>query len=153
MHGVLAPRAHGDRSRPGAWSVARCDRQALQPELQQSEAPPRQSSATQLRARLLAGPDLATDLDALKQTESQSLLAHLVALRHRLFSALDSAEEADDRFYLTRVVGQLHQNLELTGKLLGDLGVGHTIVNVDPKCEFALYRRPPIASSAIRQRL
>lgn len=30
---------------------------------------------------------------------------------------------------LSRVAGQLHHNLELTGKLLGDLGVGSTTIN------------------------
>ena len=33
----------------------------------------------QLRAKLIAGPDLDIDLDRLKETESQSLLANLVA--------------------------------------------------------------------------
>jgi hypothetical protein len=47
----------------------------------------------QLRARLIAGPDLDIDLDRLRETESQSLLANLVSIRHRLFSALDTAEE------------------------------------------------------------
>jgi hypothetical protein len=38
----------------------------------------------QLKARLLAGPDLAgIDLDKLRETESQSLLSHLIAIRHR----------------------------------------------------------------------
>jgi hypothetical protein len=85
----------------------------------------------QLRAALLAGPDLeGVDLDKLKETESQSLLANLVSLRHRLFAALDTAEEFNDAGMLTRVSSQLHTNLELTGKLLGDLGVGVTNVNV-----------------------
>jgi len=86
----------------------------------------------QLRAKLIAGPDLeGVDLDKLKESESQSLLANLVALRHRLFAALDCAEEYQDAGMLTRVSSQLHANLELTGKLLGDLGVGSTTnVNV-----------------------
>jgi transposase-like protein len=85
----------------------------------------------QLRAKLLAGPDLEVDLDRLRETESQSLLANLVALRRRLFAALDVAEEHGDGFMLTRVSGQLHTNLEVTGKLLGDLNVGHShITNV-----------------------
>jgi hypothetical protein len=84
-----------------------------------------------VRAKLLLGPDLEIDLDKLKETESQSLLANLVALRHRLFAALDTAEEYQDAGMLTRVASQLHTNLELTGKLLGDLGVGSTTnVNV-----------------------
>lgn len=82
----------------------------------------------QLRAQLIAGPDLPIDLDRLRETESQSLLANLVALRQRLFSSLDVAEEAGDGNMLSRLAGQLHSNLELTGKLLGDLGVGSTNV-------------------------
>ena len=39
------------------------------------------------------------------------------------------AEECGDSNMVCRVTGQLHQNLELTGKLLGDLGVGSTTVN------------------------
>jgi hypothetical protein len=51
----------------------------------------------QLRASLLAGPDLeGIDLDTLKESESQSLLAHLISLRHRLFASLDVAEEFGD---------------------------------------------------------
>jgi hypothetical protein len=82
----------------------------------------------QLRASLIAGPDLDIDLDKLRETESQSLLSHLINLRGRLFSALDISEEFRDGNMLARVAGQLHNNLELTGKLLGDLSSGHTSV-------------------------
>ncbi len=82
----------------------------------------------QLRASLIAGPDLDVDLDKLRETESQSLLVHLVALRGRLFSILDVAEEAGDGTMLARVAGQLHNNLEITGKLIGSLSSGHTSV-------------------------
>jgi hypothetical protein len=83
----------------------------------------------QLRASLIAGPDLDIDLDKLRETESQSLLANLVALRGRLFSILDVAEEHGDGTMLARLAGQLHNNLELTGKLLGDLHHGSTTIN------------------------
>ena len=83
----------------------------------------------QLRAQLIAGPDVDIDLDRLRETESQSLLANLVALRHRLFAALDVAEEAADGNMLSRIAGQLHRNFELIGKLLGDLGIGQTTIN------------------------
>jgi hypothetical protein len=85
----------------------------------------------QLRAKLLAGaPDLGSmDLDALRETEGQSLLAHLVAIRGRLFGSLDFAEEHGDIHAVPRITSQLHQNLELTGKLVGSLGIGHTTVN------------------------
>jgi transposase-like protein len=83
----------------------------------------------QLRAKLVAGPDIEIDLDKLRDSESQSLLANLVAIRHRLFASLDIAEEYGDSNMICRVTGQLHQNLELTGKLLGDLGIGHSVTN------------------------
>ena len=83
----------------------------------------------QLKAKLIAGPLLAgVDLDKLRDTESQSLLMHLVAIRNRLFASLDVAEEVGDGRMLSRVTGQLHHNLEITGKLLGDLVTGGTTI-------------------------
>jgi hypothetical protein len=82
----------------------------------------------QLRASLIAGPDLDIDLDKLRETESQSLLVNLVALRGRLFQILDVAEEGGDGNMLSRIAGQLHNNLEITGKLIGSLSSGHTSV-------------------------
>lgn len=85
----------------------------------------------QLRAKLIAGPSLeGVDLDALRETESQSLLAHLIALRNRLFASLDVAEEYRDGAMVTRTTAQLHTNLELTAKLLGDLSTGNTTTNI-----------------------
>jgi hypothetical protein len=83
----------------------------------------------QQRAALLAGPDLSIDLDKLRETESQSLLANLIAIRRRLFASLDIAEEHGDGNMISRVAGQLHRNLELTGELVGDLGTGTTTIN------------------------
>jgi hypothetical protein len=83
----------------------------------------------QLRAKLIAGPDLDIDLDRLRETESQSLLANLVAIRRRLFAGLDVAEEVGDGTMISRVAGQLHTNLELTGKLIGDLGARSMTIN------------------------
>ncbi len=80
-----------------------------------------------LRAKLIAGPDLAIDLPRLRETESQSLLVHLISLRHRLFGSLDLAEENGDGQMLAQLTSQIHRNLEITGKLLGDLAVGSTI--------------------------
>lgn len=85
----------------------------------------------QLRATLLAGPDIeGVDLDRLRETESQSLLMNLVSLRNRLFASLDVAEEAGDANMLARVASQLHKNMEIVGKLLGDLSAGHTTTNI-----------------------
>jgi transposase-like protein len=84
----------------------------------------------QLRAKLLQGPDTEIDLDKLRETESQSLLANLVALRRRLFASFDYAEEMGDTHLLTRVSSQIHTNLEITGKLIGDLGVAGSTTNI-----------------------
>jgi hypothetical protein len=89
----------------------------------------REHMPPQLRAKLIAGPDLDIDLGRLRETESQSLLMHLVGLRNRLFASLDVAEECGDSAMVARVAHQLHENLTITGKLLGDLGVGSTTVN------------------------
>src|SRR5262245_7139262 len=109
----VSHRALAQRYGVGADAIGRHSRNHLPP---------------QLRAKLLAGPDLDIDLDKLKESESQSLLANLVALRHRLFATLDTAEEAGDGNMISRIAGQLHHNLEVTGKLLGDLGVGSTTI-------------------------
>ena len=82
----------------------------------------------QLRAKLLAGPDTDIDLDKLMAAESQSWRASLIALRHRLFASLDTAEECGDGTMIARVAGQLHRNLELSGQYLGDLTKGSTSV-------------------------
>jgi hypothetical protein len=79
-----------------------------------------------VKARLLAGPDTELDLENLKETEAQSLLAHVVALRHRIFGHLDLAEEVGDAYSAQRAVAQLPTNLELMARLLGELGVGST---------------------------
>lgn len=60
--------------------------------------------------------------------QPHSLLGHLVALRGRLFASLDTAEECGDGQMLARLAGQLHHNLEITGKLLGDLTAGGTSI-------------------------
>lgn len=109
----VSARALAKRYKVGLFSIYRHSNNHLPP---------------QLRAQLIAGPDLDIDLDRLRETESQSLLAHLVGLRNRLFANLDVAEEAGDGNMLSRLAGQLHTNLEITGKLLGDLGSGHTSV-------------------------
>jgi hypothetical protein len=84
----------------------------------------------QLRAKLIAGPSVdGVDLDRLRDTESQSLLMNLIALRNRLLAGLDAAEEAGDSGMVARVANQLHRNLEITGELLGDLSTGSTTIN------------------------
>jgi hypothetical protein len=78
----------------------------------------------ELKAKLLAGPTIegTASLEKLKNIEGESLLLHLINLRHRLFAALDTAEYVGDGGMLSKVSGQLHHNFEITGRLLGDLG-------------------------------
>jgi hypothetical protein len=59
----------------------------------------------QLRAKLIAKPDLDVDLDRLRETESQSLLLHLVNVRGRLFHSLDVAEEVSDGAMISKLAG------------------------------------------------
>jgi hypothetical protein len=111
----VAVRAPAKRFKLGADALYRHARNHLPP---------------QLRAKLVAGPDLAAvDLDRLRTDESASLLGNLVALRHRLLAGLDAAEEAGDANMVARVANQLHRNFECVGKLIGDLHVGHTTIN------------------------
>jgi hypothetical protein len=89
------------------------------------------------KAALIAGPDMqGLSVEQLREREGQSLLAHLIALRNRLFSALDLGERFGDVNMVTRASAQLHENLALTGRLVGQLATGNTTnitnVLVDP---------------------
>lgn len=73
---------------------------------------------------LLKQPIQDVDLEKLRITESEGLLQNLVVQRARLWALADKADELCDINAATRVHGQLRGNLELTGKLLGDLQTG-----------------------------
>ncbi|MFZ5781750.1 MAG: hypothetical protein ACOY4R_16285 [Pseudomonadota bacterium] len=84
----------------------------------------------QLRAKLIAGPSVeGIDLDKLREGESQSLLMNIIGLRLRLLGALAVAEEAGDGSMISKLSGQIHQNLELSAKVNGVLGAGSTTIN------------------------
>jgi hypothetical protein len=79
-----------------------------------------------LRAKLIGVPELDIDLDKLRETEGQSLLSHLIAIRNRLFAGMDQVAEP----LVPRFAAALHQNLEMIGKLVGSLGTGgNTTIN------------------------
>ncbi len=84
-----------------------------------------------LKARLFLRPkETDIDLEQLRITESEGLLQNLVAQRGRLYALADKAGELGDISGETKVHGQLSRNLELTGKLLGDLNTGtHNVTN------------------------
>ncbi len=89
----------------------------------------------QLLASLAAaGAPTVIDLEALRHSESEGLLQHLVALRGRLYLLLDQAEKTgvdyDDVRSALGIHGKINDNLQLTAKLLGELQVGNqTTVN------------------------
>jgi hypothetical protein len=70
----------------------------------------------------LAGHALAPgeDLDKIRVSESESLLANLAAQRARLLCAQDMALEAEQLGLVAQISSGIHRNLELVGKYLGE---------------------------------
>lgn len=62
-----------------------------------------------------------TDLEHLRQQESENLLTNSVAFRARLFRQLDAAEESGDLRAAAAIDGRILSSLEFVGKLLGEL--------------------------------
>ena len=86
----------------------------------------------QLIAQLMTrGRMTEIDLEKLRVAESEGLLHHLVAVRGRLYKAMDESESRGDYPSMARVTGTLLKNLELTAKLLGDLNNGAANVTVN----------------------
>jgi hypothetical protein len=76
----------------------------------------------QLKAALLAaGKPTDIDLDALRKSESEGLLQHIVAQRGKLYHLLDEAEGLGDLRAAAQVHGRIIENLQLGAKLLGEL--------------------------------
>ena len=78
-----------------------------------------------LVASLKAGAHVMMDereLDALRISESKSLLGHLVAQRGRLTDLVTRALKATDYRAATAAENAIGSNLERTGKLLGEFG-------------------------------
>jgi hypothetical protein len=85
----------------------------------------------QLKAAMLAQalrPDV--DLDQLRTSESEGLLAGLSAQRARLLLWQDWAASAEQFTIATAISAQIHRNLELVGKYLGEFAQHHVVSNV-----------------------
>lgn len=83
----------------------------------------------QLTAQLMTRGRLTElDLEHLRSTESEGLLHQLVAMRGRLYKAMDSTHDLGNHMESARIGGILLKNLELTAKLLGDLNAGSSSV-------------------------
>src|SRR5262245_11182226 len=93
-------------------------------------------NAVQRAALMVAVRPADIDLDALKVSEGQSLLASLLAQRARLQQTIELAMEAGAPHVAVAAEGRITTNLELVSKLLGQLvhvhDVRHTSVLVSP---------------------
>lgn len=85
----------------------------------------------QLQAALLAtGRPSTIDLEALRKSESEGALQHLVAQRARLYVLADAAEDVGDIRAAAAVHARLHANFELTCKLVGEISAhAHHVTN------------------------
>jgi hypothetical protein len=85
----------------------------------------------QLKAAMLAQslrPEM--DLERLRTSEGEGLLANLSAQRAKLLLWQDAMQEAGQFQICTHISAQIHRNLEIVGKLLGELSVHHVVSNV-----------------------
>jgi hypothetical protein len=85
----------------------------------------------QLKAAMLAQalrPEV--DLDKLRTTESEGLLATLAAQRARLLLWQDNAAAAEQFSVAAQLAAQIHNNLALVGRYLGELSTHHTVTSV-----------------------
>jgi hypothetical protein len=81
----------------------------------------------QLRAKRYVGLLNATsDLETLRIEESDGLLKNLALQRARLLLAQDTAMEIEDLKSVSFLSGQIHKNLELVGRYLGEFAK-HTV--------------------------
>lgn len=65
-----------------------------------------------------------TDLENLRQVESEGVLQHLVAVRGRLYGLMDAATLQEDYRAAASIGNILGKNLETTARLLGDIRTG-----------------------------
>jgi hypothetical protein len=85
----------------------------------------------QLRAAMLAQslrPEV--DLEKLRVTESEGLLVNLAAQRAKLLLWQDAAASAEQYQVASAISAQLHRNLELVGKYLGEFASHHVTTSV-----------------------
>jgi hypothetical protein len=73
------------------------------------------------KARLLVGPVQAHALAARISEENSNVLDNLRVIRAGLFEQYDSALQAADRNSTALLAGKLHQNLQITARITGEL--------------------------------
>lgn len=81
--------------------------------------------SAELHGQLMTrGRMTATDLEQLREVESEGVLQHLVAVRGRLYGLMDVAELQGDYRAAATIGERIVKTLEVTAKLLGDLRTG-----------------------------
>jgi hypothetical protein len=87
-----------------------------------------QAVARRLKAKALRLAS-AEDLEELRADEAQNLLLRVAHTRARINKVLDAAEKEGDYRAVIAAFKPLHDNYALTGKLVGELAQGQTVIN------------------------
>ena len=106
---------------------------------------------SQHRARLIMGPVQMHALSAQIAEENTSVLENLRIIRAGLFRQFDAALEAGDRTVGALLAGKLHQNLQITAKITGELASSPLIqVNNTQNNNTAMLDTPAFAAFQAR---
>ena len=105
----------------------------------------------QHRARLIMGPVQMHALAAQIAEENTSVLENLRIIRAGLFQQYDAALEAGDRTVGALLAGKLHQNLQITARITGELASSPLIqVNNTQNNNVAMLETPAFAAFQAR---
>lgn len=103
------------------------------------------------RARLIMGPVQIQALSAQIAEENTSVLENLRIIRAGLYKQYDAALEAGDRTVGALLAGKLHQNLQITAKITGELASSPLIqVNNTQNNNVAMVESPAFAAFQAR---
>ena len=105
----------------------------------------------QTRARLLMGPVQMHALAAQIAEENTSVLENLRIVRAGLYQQYDAALEAGDRTVGALLAGKLHQNLQITARITGELASSPLIsINNTQNNNVAMVESPTFAAFQAR---
>jgi hypothetical protein len=103
------------------------------------------------RARLIMGPVQVHALAAQVAEENTSVLDNLRIIRAGLYKQYDAALEAGDRTVGALLAGKLHQNLQITARITGELASSPLIsINNTQNNNVAMVESPAFAAFQAR---
>lgn len=88
-------------------------------------------TAEQMALLVQVGMSTSVDLEELERRESEGMLTTLLANRARAYRLLDAAEDAGDIKAAAQVIGRVHENINLTAKILGAITTHSTVNNIN----------------------